>query len=104
MISILARFKVQAGKETEAEEAIKTMAATVEASEPGALTYIFHRNARDASEITVFEIYADDAAFEAHRTTPHMATFGSKFGSLFDPATVKIERLERVAGFNRNSA
>jgi len=30
-----------------------------------------------------------------------MATFSSYFGSLFDPATVKIDRLERLAGFSR---
>jgi len=101
MPTIIARFKIQAGKEAEAEEAMKAQAAAVEGDEPGALSYIFLRNRKDPLEISVFEIYADAEAFETHRTTPHMATFGSKFGSLFDPATVKIERLERVAGFHR---
>ena len=101
MITILARFKIQPGKEEEAEEAMKSMAESVESNEHSALTYIFLRNRKDPTEISVFEIYADGDAFDTHRSTPHMATFGSKFGSIFDPATVKIERLEQVAGFKR---
>jgi len=104
MNTILARFNIIAGKEAEAEEAMKKQAASVESAEPGALTYIFHRNRKDPSEITVFEIYADDDASTVHRGTEHMATFASYFGSLFDPATVKIDRLERIAGFNRADA
>lgn len=101
MNTILAKFKIQPGKEAEAEEAMKTQAAAVEGNEPGASSYIFLRNRKDASEITVFEVYADDDAVTTHRATPHMAQFGSLFGSTFDPASVKIERLERVAGFSR---
>jgi len=101
MNTVLARFKILAGKEAEAEEAMKKQAASVESAEPGALTYIFHRNRKDPSEITVFEIYADDDASTAHRGTEHMGTFASYFGSLFDPASVKIDRLERIAGFSR---
>ena len=101
MNTILARFKIIEGKEAEAEEAIKQMASSVEGKEKGALTYIFHRNPKDPAEITVFEVYADDDASAAHRASEHMAAFGSKFGTVFDPATVKIERLERVAGFAR---
>ncbi len=101
MVTILARFKINEGKEAEAEQAMKAQAASVEAKEPGALTYIFMRNRKEPSEITVFEIYKDDEAFATHGTTAHMGTFRSYFGSLFDPATVKIERLDQVAGLNR---
>jgi len=101
MNTILARFNIIAGKEAEAEEAMKKQAASVESAEPGALTYIFHRNRKDPSQITVFEIYKDDDASTFHRGTEHMATFASYFGSIFDPATVKIDRLERIAGFLR---
>jgi quinol monooxygenase YgiN len=101
MNTILARFNIIAGQEAEAEEAIKKQAASVESAEPGALTYIFHRNRKDSSEITVFEIYKDDEASLAHRDAEHMGAFRGYFGSVFDPATVKIDRLERVAGFSR---
>jgi len=101
MQSIVARFKIITGKEAEAEEAMKKMASSVEANETGALAYIFHRNLKDPAEITVFEVYKDDAASAAHVGSEHMGTFRTHFGSLFDPATVKIDRMERVAGFNR---
>jgi quinol monooxygenase YgiN len=99
--TILARFKIIPGKEKEAEEAIQKMAAAVQAKEPGALTYIFHRNRKEPAEITVFEVYRDDDAFTNHTSTDHMGEFRSHFASLFDPSAVQIERLERVAGFNR---
>jgi quinol monooxygenase YgiN len=101
MNTVIARFNIIAGKEAEADEAMKKQAASVESGEPGALAYIFHRNRKNPLEITVFEIYADDDASKAHGETEHMGTFRSYFGSLFDPATVKIERMERIAGFAR---
>ncbi|TMF08269.1 MAG: antibiotic biosynthesis monooxygenase [Chloroflexi bacterium] len=101
MNTVLARFNIIAGKETEAEEAMKKQAASVESAEPGALAYIFHRNRKDPTVITVFEIYKDDEAFQAHGGTEHMGAFRGCFGSVFDPATVKIDRLERIAGFSR---
>lgn len=101
MNTVLARFNIIAGKEAEAEEAMKKHATSVESAEPGAITYIFHRNRKDPSEITVFEIYKDDEAFQAHGGTEHMGAFRGYFGSIFDPATVKIDRLERIAGFSR---
>jgi quinol monooxygenase YgiN len=104
MTTILAQFKVQPGKEDEAEKALNEMAAAVEANEPGALVYIFHRSQKDPGEITVFEVYSDGEAFDAHGQSPHMAQFRSNFASLFDPASVKIERLERIAGFVRPPA
>lgn len=101
MQTIIARFKIIPGKEAEAEEAMKKMAASVEANEPGAMAYIFHRNQKDPSEVAVFEVYQDDAAAAAHVASEHMGTFRTYFGSLFDPASVKIDRFDRVAGFNR---
>ncbi len=104
MTTILAQFKIQPGKEAEAEKALNEMAAAVEANEPGALLYVFNRSQKEPSEITVFEVYADAEAFDAHGQSPHMGQFRSAYASVFDPATVKIERLERVAGFVRPPA
>ncbi|HEU4759285.1 MAG TPA: putative quinol monooxygenase [Dehalococcoidia bacterium] len=104
MITILARFRVQPGKEAEAEQALRAMAAAVESNEPGALTYIFHRSQQDPAEITVFEVYTDAEAFATHGQSPHMGQLRAAFGGVFDPASVKIERLERLAGFVRAGA
>ena len=101
MQTIIAKFKIVPGKEADAEEAIKKMASAVESNETGAVAYIFHRNLKDPAEITVYEIYKDDAAAAAHAGSEHMGTFRTHFGGTFDPTTVKIDRVERIAGFNR---
>ena len=101
MNTIIARFRIIPGKEADAEAAIQKHAAAVEAGEPGALTYIFNRKSKDPAEVTVFEVYADDDAVAAHRAAEHQVAFGKLFGTIFDPASVKIERQERVAGFSR---
>ncbi len=77
------------------------MAQGVESGEQGAQVYMFSRNPKEPSEITVFEVYADEEAFTAHGQTDHMMKLRSAFGTVFDPASVKVQRLERVAGFVR---
>ena len=104
MVTIIARFKIQPGKEAEAEKALADMVAAVEANEPGALTYIMHRSQRDPTDVTVFEVYADGDAFSAHGQTAHMAALQGKLAQLADLSTVKIDRLERIAGFVRPPA
>ncbi len=101
MNTIVAKFKIQPGKEAEAEEAMKKQVSAVESGEAGVITYIFHRSAKDPLEVTVFEVYRDDEAVAAHRSAPHQAAFGALFGTVFDTSTVEIRRLERVAGFSR---
>ena len=98
MVTIIARMKIREGKEEEALAKVTAMAEAVQANEPGALAYIVHRNQEDPSEIIFFELYADDAAFESHGQTAHMGTMRENFVEIFDPASVKIERLDRIAG------
>ncbi len=104
MQTVIARFKIQPGKESEALEALKAMTAAVEANEPGALAYAMHRGQVDPLEVYVYEVYADRAAFDAHRKTDHMRELQSRFAQLMDPASFNVEMLERVAGFVRPSA
>jgi len=104
MINVIARFKMQPGKEAETEKALSEMVAAVEANEPGALAYVMHRGQVDPLEIYVYEAYADHAAFDAHRKTPHMEELQSKFSHLMDPTSFNVELLERIAGFMRPPA
>lgn len=101
MITVIFRAKAQPGKEEETLERVRKMGEAVEAQEPGALAYLIHRSAEDPSEIVFFEVYKDDAAFQAHAQTPHMGELREKFAELFDGSTVKVDRLERVGGFVR---
>ena len=101
MITIIAHLKIKPGNEAEAEKATTEMAAAVEANEPGAVAYLMHRSQRDPTDITVFEVYADTEAFSAHSQTAHMAALQSKLAQVADLTAIKIERLERFAGFVR---
>jgi quinol monooxygenase YgiN len=101
VIAILAQFKLKPEKQAEAEAALAEMVAAVEANEPGAVLYIAHRSQRDPTLITFFEAYADGDAFTAHTQTPHMANLQRVLAQVADLSTVRIERLDRIAGFTR---
>lgn len=101
MTAVLAQFKIKPEKQAEAEKALAEMVAAVEASEPGATLYIAHRSQKDPTLVTFFEAYADDDAFRAHTQTPHMANLQRILAEVADLSTVRIERLERIAGFTR---
>jgi quinol monooxygenase YgiN len=104
MVSVIFRARMKPGKEEEAVAKMSQMVAAVKANEPGVLLYAFHRPKEDPSELVFIEAYADDEAFKAHGATPHMGDMRSSFAELFDPTTVKLERLDRVAGFARENS
>ena len=81
-ISVIAKLKVQPGKEAEFETAAKQMIATVKESEPGTLSYVLHKNTKDATEFVYYEVYQDQAALDSHGKTDHMKAFGGKIGAL----------------------
>jgi quinol monooxygenase YgiN len=45
--------------------------------EPGVLTLHAVCDKDDPAQVTVFEIYADEAAYQAHLATPHFAKYKS---------------------------
>ena len=81
-ITVIAKLKVQPGKDADFEAAAKQMIATVKESEPGTLTYILHKNTKDPTEFVYYEVYQDQASFDSHGKTDHMKAFGGKIGSL----------------------
>ena len=101
MVYVIFRAKMKAGKEDEALAKMRSMVESVQKNEPGALVYVFHRPQDDPSELVFWEAYADDEAFKAHMGTAHMSEMRGFFPELFDATTVKLERLDRVAGFVR---
>ena len=71
---VIAQYRAQAGETDRVEEALRKMVAPTRA-EPGNLDYQVFRDPSDRSLFVLFERYADSDAFEAHRATPHFATY-----------------------------
>ena len=84
MMTVIAKLKVQAGKEAEFEGAAREMVAHVKAHEPGTLAYVVHRAVADPTHFCFYEIYADEAAFTAHGSSDRMRQFGKSLGGILD--------------------
>ncbi|MDY7034019.1 MAG: putative quinol monooxygenase [Thermodesulfobacteriota bacterium] len=83
MIVVSAVIKAQAGKEKEMEDALKSMIPKVQ-SEEGTLAYVLHRALNDPTKFFFYEKYKDQAAFDFHGSTPHIAELFGKIGPLLD--------------------
>jgi quinol monooxygenase YgiN len=84
------------------DEAVATLGKLVEAaeSEPGTLQYVLHTDTADPDVIWFYELYADQAGFEAHATSTTMAQVMGSLGGLLDgPADMrKLEIVRRKGG------
>ncbi|CAG9232691.1 Antibiotic biosynthesis monooxygenase [Paraburkholderia tropica] len=59
--------------------------------EPGNLRYDLLRRADGTPGFHVYETYADEAAIQAHRDSPHYVAFRAKIGDwLAEPVDVKL--------------
>jgi len=103
VIVITARFRVLDGKENEALEAMRAMVQKVRDGEPGCLAYVCHRSFAEPAEIVWYEAYEDEAALGAHGGSEHMQAFRQRLPEVVDLTQIKLERLERLDGFVRES-
>ncbi|WP_083455594.1 putative quinol monooxygenase [Sphingopyxis sp. 113P3] len=97
MIGIIAELKAKPGQGDALLAVMSEAAALVTAHEPGCLFYEVCRSRSDADVIKLFEIYADQAALDAHRTTPHFALIGGKLAPLI-AAPPQVETLDAISG------
>ncbi|GIU67378.1 putative quinol monooxygenase [Candidatus Phycosocius spiralis] len=80
MIGIYAHFTIQPGKQAEFEALMTEFVTKVKATEPGATVYQLCKSALAEDDYFMLELYADQAAFDAHAKTEHMAALGGKIG------------------------
>jgi quinol monooxygenase YgiN len=78
--AIIAKAKVQAGKEAEFEKIALELAAQVEANEPGNTLYKLCKSAD--GDYLIIELYESDQAIADHVAAPHMKEAGPKFFAL----------------------
>ena len=97
MIGVVAVIRAKAGREAEFERAFLAMAAQVRANEPGARVYQLTRSRTEPRTYKVLEVYADEAALEAHRASDHFREGGRSLRDLVD-GPPEIELLDGVEG------
>ncbi len=81
-VGVVARIKIQAGKEAEAEQVLKDLIASVKANEPDVIVYDLFKSRTAANEYVMLEMYASPEALAAHGKTAHFIAAGPKLGPL----------------------
>lgn len=71
----IAKLKIEPSKLDEYKALLKEVGETSVKKEPGVLTLYSASEKENPANITVFEIYADDAAYQAHIQTPHFKKY-----------------------------
>jgi len=77
-IGVVATLKVAEGKNADFEAVFRDLAAQVKANEAGNQLYRVFKSKADAQTYVVMEVYADQAALEAHGKSDHFKAAGPK--------------------------
>jgi quinol monooxygenase YgiN len=88
-VALFSRVKAKAGKAEALIAAFRPVFEQIE-NEPGTLLYVLHRSKDDAELFWVSELYADDAAFAAHRGSEAMAAASPPLGALIAESELMI--------------
>ena len=95
VLTVVARLRAAENKGDALAALLAEQAAVVRGAEPGCLVYRVHRSTGDPDIFLFYEMYADDAAFDVHRSAPHLADFRTRRerqGLTQGPAEVEIFR------------
>ena len=71
----LAKIQVDPAQLDQYNAALKQQMTTAVSVEPGVLTYYAVADKTNPAHITILEIYADTAAYQAHIQTPHFKKY-----------------------------
>lgn len=81
-IGVTATLKIQDGKGAEFEGIFRDLAAKVRTNEPGNQVYRVLKSRKDAGTYVVMEVYADQAALEAHGKSDHFRAAQPAIGAV----------------------
>jgi quinol monooxygenase YgiN len=79
-VGVLATIKIKPDTNEAFEAVASEMMAAVRANEPGNKLYQFCKSRSEPTTYVVMEIYADQAALEAHGKSDHFRSIGPKMG------------------------
>lgn len=81
MLALHARFTAHQGRGDDLLAAVEEMFPTA-ADEAGTLVYAAHRDRDDGDAVIMYELYADDDAFDRHGKSAAARRFGEVLGDL----------------------
>ena len=95
MVSFTVRMTFRPDDREEIATILRELTAASRA-EPGCVSYIAHRVESDPDTIVIYEQYRDQAALDAHRTSPHFAMYA--IGGLYQRMLIRsLEMLDALA-------
>ena len=71
----IAKIKVDSNQLVQYTIALKEQMNTAVKQEPGVLSYTVVADKKDASDITILEVYASPEAYQSHIQTPHFKKY-----------------------------
>ena len=95
VLTVVAKLRAAPGKGGALAALIVEQVATVRRTEPGCLEYTACRSTSDPELFLFYELYEDDAAFDVHRRSPHLAAYRERReaeGLIAGPAQVETFR------------
>jgi autoinducer 2-degrading protein len=85
MLALWVKARVKPDQRQRFLKAIEADALGSERDEPGCFRFNVLQDEKDQNVYYFFEVYADQAALETHRKTPHYATWRSALDTLDGP-------------------
>ncbi|HXZ32393.1 MAG TPA: putative quinol monooxygenase [Terriglobales bacterium] len=77
MVVLAVTWMAKQGREAEVASIFRKLTEESR-KEPGCLMYLVHRHKTETRRFFVYEQYKDDAALEAHRSSPHFLQYARK--------------------------
>jgi quinol monooxygenase YgiN len=99
VLTVVAKVRAAPGKGDALAALLVEQVATVRSTEPGCVAYTAHRSTSDPDLFIFYEQYEDDAAFDVHRRSPHLAAYRERReaeGLIARPA--EVETFRPIAG------
>ena len=95
MIAVVAILRARPDRTEEFERLFTELATQVRANESGNIAYQLCRSRTELSTYKVLELYCDEAALEAHRSSDHFRAAGPGLGGVL-AGPPEIELLDAV--------
>jgi quinol monooxygenase YgiN len=95
MICVAVTYVIKPGHEEEAVALFRELTGPTRA-EPGCRMYLAHRSTIDPRRFFLYEQYDDQAALDAHRSSPHFAQYAT--GGLFPIIESRVPEIYEPLG------